>query len=343
MSFDSFRDCWNWWLGELRNVLPLSYRLSLAHSDAIFINVVRGNCLVERRGDKAAETLEGVPALHVGERAKLLTNASSCVIAIAEGGYLSRHLSDRKLPFTRARQMAEIDLADGTPFDNNDVHICFAETKNSAFDHDYILIKKEILDPVMESLIEVRIFPQSIVLKSDGIERKLSSESLKSIHPIFRRKTLSQRLSLASLFLLAVSGILTFGHTYYRYASADEQLKTLVSLKQNAASDVRKLLERRAQDIAAVEAARKSKAQAVPIVRVWEELTRTLPDTAWITDFSLNGDSLSFSGFATSAAGLISTLTSSPLFADPSFTSPVVRVPGQTGERFAIKLSVVRR
>ncbi|MBA8882021.1 PilN domain-containing protein [Phyllobacterium myrsinacearum] len=306
------------------------------------ISILRASCLIEKRSGTTSETLEGTSIDRVGERAKTITNANTCIITVSEGRYISRHLSDRKLPFTRARQMAEIDLSEGTPFNVDDVHICFTETSDSTGSTNYFLIRKGVIDPVIDSLVDAGIRPQSILLKAPDGELQLSLQSLRSVHPVFVRRTWPQKLLIASLVLVVLSGILTFGHVYYRYAQADEKLAAQVDEKQKAALEVRKMLDRRAQDIAAVEAARKSKAQAVPVVRVWEELTRILPDTAWITDFTLNGDNLSFSGSAVSAAGLISILDASPLFADPSFTSPVVRVPGQAGERFAIKLSVVR-
>jgi general secretion pathway protein L len=342
MGLGAISDAISWWRAEL---VAASKRFRVGMPDAqdrICINVLKGSCLIEKRSDTRSEILEGTSIERVGERTKAITNANSCILMVASDRYISRHLSDRRLPFTRARQIAEIDLSEGTPFDVNDVHICFAEYTGPADGTEYFLIKKDVLDPIIGSLIDAGICPLWIELKTQNLKLCLSRQSLKSIHPVFGRRTWSERLVTASVILFLLTALLTFGHIYYRYVQADEMLMAQVDEKQKAALEVRKLLDRRERDIAVVEAARKSKAQAVPVVRVWEELTRVLPDTAWITDFSLNGDSLSFSGSAVSAAELISILDASPLFADPSFTSPVVRVPGQVGERFAIKLSVVR-
>lgn len=336
-------DCWNWWRVELLDCARLVRRYPHAASDNVVVNVLRGTCLIERRSNASSETLEGASIERVGERTKLLTNTSVCTLAISDGRYISRRLIDRRLPFTRGRQIAAIDLTDGTPFEPDDVHLCFTESSDQSSGTRYFLIRKDVLNPVIENLMDAGVHPQSIVLKTPDGEQRLSRQSLQSIHPVFRQKTWLQQLVRGAFCLLVVSGVVTFAHAYYRYSAADEQLTVQVNEKQKAAREVRKVLDRRAQDIAAVEAARKSKEQAVPVVRVWEELTRTLPDTAWITDFNLNGDSLSFSGFANSAAGLIPVLAGSLLFADPSFTSPVVRIPGQSGERFAIKLNVVRK
>lgn len=343
MTSGLLSDCWNWWRVELLDCARLVRRYPHTASDKVVVHILRGNCLIERRINVSSETLEGTSVERVGERTRLLTNASTCTLAISDGRYISRQLTDRRLPFTRARQMAAIDLTDGTPFEADNVHVCLTEDSDRSSGTRYFLIRKDVLNPVIENLTDAGVRPQSIILKTPQGEQRLSRQSLQSIHPVFRQKTWLQQLVRGVLFLLVVSGVVTFAHAYYRYTGADEQLTVQVNEKQKAALEVRKVLDRRAQDIAAVEAARKSKEQAVPVVRVWEELTRTLPDAAWITDFNLNGDSLSFSGFANSAAGLIPVLAGSTLFANPSFTSPVVRIPGQTGERFTIKLNVVRK
>lgn len=286
--------------------------------------------------------LEGTSYERVGERTKLLTNTLNCDVTLAEDRYLTRHLSDQRLPHHRAFEMAVIDLNEETPFARDEVHLCLAQDVNSSAPTQYYVIKKAVLDPVIVDLIAAGIRPRTILLQSGDRKFSLSSQSLKSVHPIFGTATRSRKMLNASGGLLALLIIVTFGNLYYRYVQANALLEVEILDKHSRALEVRKLLDRRTHEIALVESARKRKALAVPIVRVWEELTKALPDSAWITDFTLNDDVLTFSGFADSAAGLISTLDASPLFAEPAFTSPVVRIPGQAGERFTIKLSVVQ-
>jgi general secretion pathway protein L len=58
-----------------------------------------------------------------------------------------------------------------------------------------------------------------------------------------------------------------------------------------------------------------------PIV-VLEVLSRLLPDGVWLTGLSLQGDTLSITGFAREPARLIPLLEQSPHFAEVAFRAP---------------------
>ncbi|RYG85663.1 MAG: hypothetical protein EON58_22710 [Alphaproteobacteria bacterium] len=133
---------------------------------------------------------------------------------------------------------------------------------------------------------------------------------------------------------------LTYSHALVRYSASERQLSEIVETKRLEALQVRKLLDQQRKSFDATAAARTGKAQSVPITRLWEEVTRTVPDDAWISDFAFDGVSVTLSGYAEGSASLIGKLSASELLRDPAFTSPVVRALGQTGERFELRARV---
>lgn len=74
---------------------------------------------------------------------------------------------------------------------------------------------------------------------------------------------------------------------------------------------------------------------------VLRELTQTIPETAWLTDFKLTEKGIQLSGYAESASELIPLLEASPLFEDVVFLSASTRDPRREQERFHIGLSLV--
>ncbi len=66
------------------------------------------------------------------------------------------------------------------------------------------------------------------------------------------------------------------------------------------------------------------------------DLTRALPDGAYLDELTVDGQSVSLSGYATSAAALIPALAQSGRFADAHFTGGVTREPVRNLERFQI-------
>jgi Tfp pilus assembly protein PilN len=55
------------------------------------------------------------------------------------------------------------------------------------------------------------------------------------------------------------------------------------------------------------------------------EISELLPDTAWLNEFNLRGDTVEISGWAESASTLVQTLSQSPLFKDVTLASGITR------------------
>ena len=72
-------------------------------------------------------------------------------------------------------------------------------------------------------------------------------------------------------------------------------------------------------------------------LQVLAAATRALPDSTYLTDFSLRGDQATMVGLSPSAANLIAVLSVAPPFRDPAFSAPVLRPDGGRIELFTIK------
>ena len=78
-------------------------------------------------------------------------------------------------------------------------------------------------------------------------------------------------------------------------------------------------------------------------IDIWAEVTRLLPDSAWLETLSIEHDAVSMTGRAEAAAELIAKFSTSRLLRDAAFAAPVVRDPLLNAERFSIKLRIARR
>jgi general secretion pathway protein L len=77
------------------------------------------------------------------------------------------------------------------------------------------------------------------------------------------------------------------------------------------------------------------------VVRVLDELTRLVPDQAYITQFDLHDQTVEVQGFAATASDLIAVLEQSPLFKGPQFRSPVTQDRRSGSERFHVSVELV--
>ena len=341
MAASIIPDLWTWWIGELS---PLFRRRSFAvrNNHRVVICIEQRSCNLEIRDRHGDHFIEGIVDDRVGEEIVQLTNNRRCELVLRKGRYLARFLSVSRLPFSRACEMALIDLSEDTPFSSSDMHIGFAAADAKTAGTEYFAIKRDRFDPILESLRRAKLRPTDIRLQRAAGLTSLSAKSLVNMHPAFRSRNRATFGFAATGIILSLLSFATLAHAYSRFHDASQQLASEIAQKQKSALEVRRQLDSQAKDMATLAIVEKQKAQAVPVVLIWEELTRLLPDTAWIADLSLNRDGLTFSGSSTAAAGLIPILDASPLFQDATFVSPVVRMPGEKGERFVIRLKVGR-
>lgn len=84
------------------------------------------------------------------------------------------------------------------------------------------------------------------------------------------------------------------------------------------------------------------KGQADSLLEILRELTRIIPETAWVTDFTLTDKDIRLSGFAQSASDLVSLLESSSLFEDVVFLSAIVKDNQMGKDRFFVGFKSVK-
>jgi general secretion pathway protein L len=77
-----------------------------------------------------------------------------------------------------------------------------------------------------------------------------------------------------------------------------------------------------------------------PAVLVIETLSKTLPDTAYLTALRIEDNRLQIEGLAGDAPGLIQLMEQSRYFTRARFTAPTTNAPGEHGERFHIEAHV---
>ncbi|NTG76220.1 PilN domain-containing protein [Agrobacterium rhizogenes] len=264
------------------------------------------------------------------------------LLRLAPDRYLKRPLSDRVLPYSRARAMALIDIEEALPFLRDDSCVLLPEDLRGG-GTSYAVVRKSILDPIIAAIGEAGLAVSGIALDTEGEPEFVSKASLKSMYTLPRRVRLRRQLSRSVLGAAVILSVATFAHAYLRNVSAISRLAEITDTKQTQALAVRKKLERQQLEQKLLQAARAGKAESTPVTMIWEELTRILPDSTWLTDMSIRNGQVTITGFSNSAADLIAILGASPLLSNPSFASQVLRAPGQEGERFSIQMRIAMR
>ncbi|TPM32792.1 PilN domain-containing protein [Mesorhizobium sp. B2-3-4] len=335
-------DGFDWWRDELRaawasfvpgasQTKPSDCLIGIA-DDGIRVHAAGAPAFQSRPLEQDATTDEIAAPLRTGRRHPCVAIRIDSTLA------LKRQLGARRLPVRQARDMAELDLMASTPIDPSQVHIVFAGEAEGGC--SYFVVRKKTLAPALDAIRAVGGNLGSLTIAEAGRTLPADPLSLASVWPARPRDRLARRAWIAAFACVLFGLAATYGHAQWRNWQAAGMLDEQIDSAQAQARKARTALQKRQTELEQTEKLRAEKKNAVSVVRILAELTRLLPDSAWVSDLNSRGNQLTITGFAASAADLIQPIDASPLFSAPEFSSPVTRVPGQTGERFTITAKV---
>jgi general secretion pathway protein L len=260
-----------------------------------------------------------------------------CVLRLEDGCALLRRLSPIALPASRLRAAALLDLETATPFRRGDAHAPMLRGPGGA-GSSYAIVKRAILDPLTEACAAAGLRIGEIDIVSRAEVHRVSAGDLRLLAEGAGR--LGKSWARALMLVIVLSGIGTLAHMLALYDAAIRQVESSNALLAEEAKSVRSAMDQRAARIAEIQALRTSVEERKLVSAIWEELARVLPDSSFLTDLAVKDSNVSISGYSAAASSIIVALEGSAMFDQASFTGPVVKAPGTTGDRFAIDLKM---
>ena len=339
----------DWWIAELKGLMPEALRSGVRRNRRRLVLSVEGSKLTAlmERGPHctvlkpaASESADGDAALDALAEAARARPGTPLGIRLAAGDCFSRILY---LPARAERDFGAIlalDLEHGTPFRRDEVLTAHcideaapAEPGKRAVRQ--VIVKRPRIESVMERMAGFGLSPGFIDCWNEARSAALPIDLLAAQSGGPSR--LVSRLTPYLAALLVVSALSIF---IVRHQSALEALDARIAETRNAAESVRRALETAQADASRFEALERLSRERVSALRVVDELSAMLPDTAWVYDLRLDGGLVELTGFARSAAGLIPLFERSPTFATPALTAPVVFEASEDRERFSLRTTL---
>jgi len=342
----------SWWRDELWELAPQPVRRLLADAqpDVVLIQLEDGFQVLEVGASRPGQSASASPVL---SRAHALAKLA----AMAEAG--TARIVGVRLPLTRCfarrvelpraarkdlREILNLDLERATPFKLSDVYTAYvvedeASTKGK-LQLRQLVVKREVLDPLIADVqatdLEVafvdcwRDEPQ-LGLPIDFLERGVEAGTGSS-----GLVTLPRALAALVLLLTVAAIVLTLSR--YETALAEVQAQTAKMRTQAAA--VRSVLERSDAAVGDLARLQQTKLKQIPAIEVVEEITRLLPDSVWLAELRIEGDTVDVTGLAPSGAALPPLFERSAMFADAALTAPLTLDPREDKERFTLRARI---
>ncbi|MFT8776785.1 MAG: PilN domain-containing protein [Gluconacetobacter liquefaciens] len=188
------------------------------------------------------------------------------------------------------------------------------------------------------------IAPALRLLAQFGIQPNHLEDATRSIR-IPLRTNRSSWQNLKDSRILAATGValltaMVIALMFWHQSTEQAALSARITALRPAATEAT-MLRRQAEDRQAGERViATTRRQWGDPMAVLAATTQMLPDNSFLTDLSLRQGQLIISGQSPEATGLIQVLSRSPVFHNPAFVAPVIRVTGRDASVFSIRVDV---
>lgn len=332
-------DFLQWWLGELRAMLPRRHRqprgvVSLLGDTPSIARVARGEMRV------IAPLSPQEPVAGQGRALRALAAQDEIVMVVPPAWVLRRVLQLPAAAEARLDAVLGFEIEQHVPFAVQDMLWCARVLRR--------------LPEARRIEVEVAVLPRGLIAPAAmELRRKARTARLVarpersgewpsvSLDPVAPPRVRWRRRIEAALSLLAAALALQLGWAELRQqGDAVAAVEARAAGARAAAERVMALEAETAALRTRLAAAAELRGGRPPGIAIIEELALRLPDDVWLTELRLVGDQLLLSGFAARADALLELLDASAMFQQSRFTAPVTRGSNEAAERFQVALRV---
>lgn len=333
-----------WWGGELAALLPARWRTALAVGAGWhLLQQADGDWRLRRAGqaEPLARWSDGLDAS--AQQAALAVawqgtdpEDRRLALLLPAGVVLRRLLQLPLAARGKLHQVAGYEMDRQTPFNLAQVYYAVRELAEPAAAGrctvELLVVRRDMLDPLLERLRALGIAVDAVDLPQDagrlGVDLLPPGQAPHRVRPRLR---LNLALAAACVLLL----LLAMGSWLHNREVALAQMQAQVDAMQGDAQKVAALRKQLQDDTGAAGFLARRKAQRPTVLGVLLDLTRRLPNAAWLERFSLDDSGqIGFQGQSPQAAKLLDLLKGSPLLDNANFQGSIQTDPASGKERF---------
>jgi general secretion pathway protein L len=237
-------------------------------------------------------------------------------------------------------ELLRLEMDRLSPFAADHVHFAYrvvaSDPENRRIRVELQLAPKSVIDQALAVAARFEVVPESVELAAAAAE----PEALLNLLP---QQPTGSALSLLDRVLMGASALVVaaaIGLTLHEERSAAKDLAGQAAAAKGLAEESLALIERLDEIRSQVHLLTERKSKERLAVEVLDELSRVVPDEAYVVRLTLQAEEVQLQGFAQDAARLIRLLDRSAMFRAPRFLSPITQDPVQRTERFHIAIAL---
>jgi general secretion pathway protein L len=237
-------------------------------------------------------------------------------------------------------QVLRFEMDRLTPFRADEVYfahrILGSDARTRRLSVELQLAPKREIERVLQAARRFGLAPARIELARDAA----GGHTLNLLSGESSRGTREDRLSGALALLALILAIGAVAIPLQRQRATVAALEANVAAARAEAEESLAMRDRLGALARSAQFLQADKSRQAMVVQVLDELTRLVPDQAYLLQFDLRDQTVELHGFASTASELIGLLEQSPLFKAPQFRSPVTQDPRSGTERFHISVEL---
>lgn len=279
-------------------------------------------------------------------RRGLSRRAVAVVLEMPASAFLIRQFDAPAAALRHLPQMLNAEVERKTPFRRDEVFLGHYVAPHGATPKASVqlaLLRRDLVAPAIEAcglalgdLAAIRaeaapggFFPTPTISLSNG------GASDRRFH----------RAALAMLALAALLAAAGLGATFWRQSQEAEALDAQIAEMSARAAHVRQIADHASKESRLLSILHETRRGSAPLTELWEEISRLMPDSAYLTDFRLSESksgehTVELAGFAQSAVGLPLLFDRSKYFMEAALTAPITSDPKDKRESFSLRLKI---
>ncbi len=241
------------------------------------------------------------------------------------------------------RTLLTLDFERTMPFKITDVYLAHVlETTPASAGKVWVrqlVVKRRAVDPLRAAIDGAGLEVERIDCWDADAERAMPINFLD-------RESVGKSASATNrsvwVMVAAIGGLLGLGTflLIQKHEAALLEIQSQTERQKIKAKTVREALAKSQSAFTEISNFYRLRADTVTKLSVIEELTRLLPDSAWVTDLKIDGATVDISGFAKAAATLVPILERSTMFVNATPTAPLTFDPREDKDRFSIRVQI---
>ena len=295
------------------------------------------------------EELKSATLANVLSRRGLSREATKIVLQISPDKFFVRRFDIPAAARANLPRLLEAEIERKTPFSLLDIffgHVLAPSDANAEKLHvEQWILRRDIVERTLEgvglSVSEIDVVQPAAETADSGVPEIMVGHKADVLDRF--------RMAAVVLSILAILLFLAgFAITMWRQSQLASQLDAAIAASSQRAAQVRQMADQATGESFLLAHLRHERENLPPVLDLWEEISRVLPDGAYLTELRVSEPKpgervIDLTGFSDAAADLPALFDRSPLFFDASLTDAITPDLNEKRERFSLQIKVAHK